>query len=74
MGIAVFAEDGEGEDDARPYDTCEGIVGGIDGILKTAVSEGSMPPGAWPRLPQNERLLIVRWVEQGACAPCNPCP
>lgn len=62
------------DDDASNYDTCDGIVGGLDGILRTSVDGGSMPPGAWPRLDERERLLIRRWIDQGACAPCNPCP
>lgn len=69
-----LGEDDEGEDDAEPYDTCEGIRDGIDGILDTAIDGGSMPPGAWPRLDERERLIITRWVEQGACSPCKACP
>jgi hypothetical protein len=34
-----------------------------------------MPPGAWPRLSEEEKLLVQRWLSQGACSPCtNPCP
>lgn len=66
----------EDDDGASNYDTCDGIVAGLDGILRTAVDGGSMPPGAWPRLDEREKLLIRRWIDQGACSPCNPsaCP
>jgi uncharacterized membrane protein len=62
------------EDDGGPYDTCQGIVEDLEGILDTAVDGGSMPPGAWPRLDERERLIIRRWIDQGACAPCRSCP
>jgi uncharacterized membrane protein len=68
-------EDGEGGDDGFPhYDSCEGIQEDLDGIIDTAIEEGSMPPGAWPRLDERERLIISRWIEQGACSPCTSCP
>jgi mono/diheme cytochrome c family protein len=72
--LGPLGEDEEEDDDAEPYDTCEGIRDGIDGILDTAIDGGSMPPGAWPRLDERERLIITRWVEQGACSPCKACP
>ena len=49
-------------------------VTGIEIMPASAVLEGSMPPGALPRLNEVEKLTIARWIEQGACAPCNPCP
>ena len=64
------AEGGEDTD----YSTCRGIVAGVGGILRTSVDGGSMPPGALPRLTEREKLILRRWIEQGACAPCNPCP
>ena len=63
----------EGGEDAD-YSTCQGIVAGVGGILDTAVDGNSMPPGALPRLTEREKLLLRRWIDQGACAPCNPCP
>ena len=66
--------DEPGEDDLD-YSTCAGIQRGLDGIRTTALTGGSMPPGAWPRLTEREKLLIERWMEQGACSPCtSPCP
>jgi uncharacterized membrane protein len=68
-------EDGEDDDDDDPnYDSCEGIQDGLDGILDTAIENATMPPGAWPRLDQRERLILSRWIEQGACCPCTNCP
>ncbi|HET9887835.1 MAG TPA: hypothetical protein VFR10_10000 [bacterium] len=61
-------------DDFPHYDSCEGIQEDLDGIIDTAIEEGSMPPGAWPRLDERERLIISRWIEQGACSPCTSCP
>lgn len=66
----AVAEDGEGAD----YSSCQGIVSGVEGILRTGVDGGSMPPGALPRLTETEKLIIRRWVQQGTCAPCNGCP
>ena len=60
-------------EDDRNYSTCFGILDDIDGIIKTGIDNESMPPGAWPRLSEEEKLIITRWLENGACAPCNPC-
>jgi len=62
------------EDDDRDYSDCAGISADLDGILNTAVVEGSMPPGALPRLTEREKLIVTRWILQGACSPCRPCP
>jgi len=71
----VPREDGEGDNGEFPYyDTCEEIQEGLDGIVSTGIERGSMPPGAWPRLDERERLIISRWIEQGACSPCTNCP
>lgn len=66
-------DDGEDDDNFLPYDTCEQILNDIGNILTEAVTDESMPPGAWPRLTEREKLIIIRWLETGACAPCNPC-
>lgn len=49
---------------------CTEIVGLRDDILQQ-VEANTMPPGAMPRLRSDEKLLIRRWVENGAPAPCN---
>jgi uncharacterized membrane protein len=70
-------DDGNGlrllEDD-DDYSSCAGIVDGTDGIEDEVLESGSMPPGAWPRLSEREKLILKRWIDDGACAPCNPCP
>jgi len=70
VGVSTLRE--EGEDDSVPYDDCDSIVHGVEGILRTAVDGSSMPPGAWPRLDEYERLVIRRWADRGAPAPCAP--
>ena len=70
-GALDEGEDGEDAD----YSTCEGIQQGLGGLQQTVLVEGSMPPGALPRVPEREKLLLKRWIEQGACSPCTGgCP
>jgi hypothetical protein len=57
----------------RDYSSCDGIERDLDGLRGTVLESGSMPPGAWPRLDERQKLLLERWLEQGACAPCAPC-
>jgi uncharacterized membrane protein len=60
---------------APDYSTCEGVQADLEGLRHTVLERGSMPPGAWPRLSEAEKLLLQRWLDQGACAPCGtPCP
>jgi uncharacterized membrane protein len=56
--------------DVPPLTTCTDIVALRDDIV-TRVEDNTMPPGAMPRLSSAEKLLIRRWVENGAPAPCN---
>ena len=49
---------------------CIEIVGLRDDILER-VEENTMPPGAMPKLTNEQKLTIRRWVENGAPAPCN---
>lgn len=65
---------GERENDDPSFDTCEGIQAALADLARTAIDEGSMPPGAWPRLDERERLTLRRWISQGACSPCTNCP
>jgi uncharacterized membrane protein len=50
--------------------TCLDIVEQRNGIYDTAVAN-TMPPGALPRLTSEEKLIIRRWIDAGAPAPCN---
>ena len=49
---------------------CSQIVAQRFDILDQ-VEDNTMPPGAMPRLTSEQKLLIRRWVENGAPAPCN---
>jgi len=62
------------EEDDPDYDSCTGIRAGLAGLLQEGVKAETMPPGAWPRLTEEEKLVITRWAAGGACSPCNPCP
>jgi uncharacterized membrane protein len=50
--------------------TCTAIVAQRESILEE-VDANTMPPGAMPRLSSEEKLLIRRWIDNGAPAPCN---
>jgi uncharacterized membrane protein len=49
---------------------CNEIVSQRFDILDQ-VQNNTMPPGAMPRLTSEQKLLIQRWVDNGAPAPCN---
>lgn len=57
--------------DTQPLNTCTDIVAQRFDILDR-VQNNTMPPGALPRLSSEDKLIIQRWVENGAPAPCNP--
>ena len=69
-------DDGGGYAPAKASDVepdltdCEEIVAQRFDILDQ-VEDNVMPPGAMPRLTSEQKLLISRWVENGAPAPCN---
>jgi hypothetical protein len=75
-GSALLARPGDRIAAEPDYSTCQGIQGGLDGIVRTVLQGGSMPPGAWPRLSEEDKLTLQRWLDQGACSPCSPraCP
>jgi len=58
-------------DDAPKLNDCTSVVAQRNEIW-TTIENNSMPPGAWPRLTSEERLMIRRWIDNGAPAPCNP--
>lgn len=53
-----------------PMTTCTDIVALRYDIL-SRIDDNTMPPGVFPRCSNEEKLLIQRWVENGAPAPCN---
>jgi len=53
--------------------TCRGIVDSRFDIM-ASVEANRMPPGAWPRLTSEERLILQRWIDNGAEAPCQSAP
>jgi len=50
--------------------TCEGIFSALSEVDEE-IRKNTMPPGAWPRLSSEEKLIIERWIDNGAVAPCN---
>lgn len=60
---------------APDYSTCAGIIANLDDALGAIFGNNNMPPGAWPRLTSEEKLIIERWVQQwddgGQVSPCN---
>jgi mono/diheme cytochrome c family protein len=57
------------------YSTCASIIQNLDSALGSIFGNNDMPPGSWPRLTSEEKLIIQRWVEQweaqGEVSPCN---
>ena len=51
--------------------TCIGIIENLDDAMASIFDKNDMPPGAWPRLTSEERLILQRWMEQGEDAPCK---
>jgi uncharacterized membrane protein len=56
-----------GED--PPYDTCENILVNFDALFAQVFVENAMPPGAWPRLSSEDRLVLLRWNGEAPCTP-----
>ncbi len=51
--------------------TCADIIANLGDIERDVFRDNSMPPGAWPRLTSEEKLILFRWISNGAKAPCN---
>ena len=54
------------------YETCRGVIDDLDNLYREIFVRNTMPPGAWPRLTSEEKLIIQRWLDNGAEAPCSP--
>ena len=52
------------------YTTCSATTRELEEFEEVVFEEGSMPPGAWPRLDERQKLIIRRWIRDGA--PCAP--
>ena len=50
-----------------PFDTCENVLANFDALVKEVFVTNTMPPGAWPRLSSEERLIIQRWSGEAPC-------
>ena len=59
-------------DDDPDYSTCEGLIEELDDFYEEIFEKNTMPPGAWPRLTSEDKLIIQRWLDNGAEAPCTP--
>jgi uncharacterized membrane protein len=61
------------EEEDPDLSTCAGIVEAADDIISSVIYKNDMPPGAWPRLTSEEKLILQRWVDNGTKVP-TPCP
>jgi uncharacterized membrane protein len=52
-----------------PYDTCQHVIENFDALYVQVFVTNQMPPGAWPRLSSEEKLVIERWDGEAPCAP-----
>jgi uncharacterized membrane protein len=50
-----------------PYDTCENVVANYSALFNQVIETNQMPPGAWPRLSSEERLILIRWNGEAPC-------
>jgi uncharacterized membrane protein len=49
------------------YDTCEDVLANYDDLIEEVFVKNTMPPGAWPRLSSEARLVIQRWDGEAPC-------
>lgn len=68
----ILNGDEDEADESPDLSTCEGVRDAVDSVWNT-IDRGTMPPGAWARLSEAEKLLIQRWKDQGACCG-STCP
>jgi len=50
-----------------PYDTCENVVANYESLFEQVIETNEMPPGAWPRLTSEEKLILIRWDGEAPC-------
>ena len=50
----------DGEEESPDLSTCQSVRDNFDSVWST-IEAGTMPPGAWPRLSEPEKLLLQRW-------------
>jgi len=55
---------------APPLETCDEIYVWRRNI-EQVIENNTMPPGAWPRLSEVDKLIVKRWLENGAKVPCR---
>jgi hypothetical protein len=52
-----------------PYDNCDHVIANFDALFEEVFVKNTMPPGAWPRLSSEERLVLLRWNGESPCTP-----
>ena len=52
-----------------PFDTCENVVANYGDLFDQVIEKNEMPPGAWPRLSSEEKLILIRWNGEAPCTP-----
>jgi uncharacterized membrane protein len=52
----------KGEETEPPLENRDDVADNAGAIYDVTVVKNNMPPGAWPRLTSEEKLLIARWA------------
>jgi len=52
-------------------ETCQSIIDNFARSYERIFVQNDMPPGAWPRLTSEQKLIIQRWFDEGGDAPCK---
>lgn len=64
---ACHAPDAQpGEAEGYGYETCAKVKRYWGGVILTVFKEDSMPPGGAQRVPEADRLALMRWYAQGS--------